>query len=786
MAVIQKFHSGEINTVVATCIGEEGLDIGEVDLIICFDAQNSPIRMLQRMGRTGRKRAGRVVMLLAEGKEEESYRKAQAQYKAIQKAIANDRFKLHGEDMGNLLPKGVAPKCVKKEFIIPSVPAAPAAGSKALPAGKNQKEKSGDKVKGARKIVPEKIGFLTVEQHTELKTKFGILPDSRFIDIPLQRSAHWQVVSFPTAHVAQSQRSQDLIQLMQLFHSLAEDEEERRPDFFAQDVISKHLSVSEKEHVDRFIEELFPRVSRKESRKRKGSNDDDEVFAEHESEPRDFEYSHKKKRPLRALNDISLRLSDDEELEDVMKLLFEEGKPGKPDEYRAITEESDGPADDDKTLHDAVSTTLKSPETLLFKMNCDVAEGHRETNLELMDEEEEDAEFREKPLWLDLDSPKEISKTKDIIKTVPSKELGDLSKVSKALAFDSSPRRPDRSPGDLSRISGSPYSLDEVSLDSDDLHLLNDTVLLTRPQFSLQKFGENCARFKEIDEKSPRTKVHMELDQEEFVQPRMPEKVERRDEKTRSPYLPVEKQAGGNSFPLKEHPLLTFKEASEPSSKNDADAPKDTRAIQEELLSGETQDEPVVTFKNPLQESRQSKRTGLNINDFLDVEAEVESNTDDSGDEIIDGDIDCDLSGFVVKDGEGVSASSTPGTGLNASNVNSSSPEISRYQRALLKAQMEKLNASLRFNRRPRAEREEWEGEQTQWGEGAEATEYYDDEDLADFVVDDESAAMTSSKPVSGSASPFTSSGIIPPSAVASEAVEDLLDNIDWDDVSNR
>ena len=61
-AVIRSFKSGGYNTLVATCIGEEGLDIGEVDLIICFDAQNSPTRMVQRMGRTGRKRDGRCGM----------------------------------------------------------------------------------------------------------------------------------------------------------------------------------------------------------------------------------------------------------------------------------------------------------------------------------------------------------------------------------------------------------------------------------------------------------------------------------------------------------------------------------------------------------------------------------------------------------------------------------------------------------------------------------------------------------------------------------------------------
>lgn len=31
---------------VSTSIGEEGLDIGEVDMIICYDSQSSPVRMV--------------------------------------------------------------------------------------------------------------------------------------------------------------------------------------------------------------------------------------------------------------------------------------------------------------------------------------------------------------------------------------------------------------------------------------------------------------------------------------------------------------------------------------------------------------------------------------------------------------------------------------------------------------------------------------------------------------------------------------------------------------------
>ncbi|XP_060031561.1 Fanconi anemia group M protein isoform X2 [Erinaceus europaeus] len=74
LEVVKQFRSGGYNTLVSTCVGEEGLDIGEVDLIVCFDAQKSPIRLVQRMGRTGRRRQGRIVVILTEGREEREVR----------------------------------------------------------------------------------------------------------------------------------------------------------------------------------------------------------------------------------------------------------------------------------------------------------------------------------------------------------------------------------------------------------------------------------------------------------------------------------------------------------------------------------------------------------------------------------------------------------------------------------------------------------------------------------------------------------------------------------------
>jgi Fanconi anemia group M protein len=69
LQVMRKFKAGGYNTLISTCVGEEGLDIGEVDLIVCFDAHKSPIRLVQRIGRTGRQREGRIVMLVTEGRE---------------------------------------------------------------------------------------------------------------------------------------------------------------------------------------------------------------------------------------------------------------------------------------------------------------------------------------------------------------------------------------------------------------------------------------------------------------------------------------------------------------------------------------------------------------------------------------------------------------------------------------------------------------------------------------------------------------------------------------------
>ncbi|EPS72072.1 hypothetical protein M569_02686, partial [Genlisea aurea] len=87
-AVLEKFRTGGFNVIVATSIGEEGLDIMEVDLVVCFDANISPLRMIQRMGRTGRQHEGRL----------KGYVRKQASSKGLKKHLKRggiDSFNFH-------------------------------------------------------------------------------------------------------------------------------------------------------------------------------------------------------------------------------------------------------------------------------------------------------------------------------------------------------------------------------------------------------------------------------------------------------------------------------------------------------------------------------------------------------------------------------------------------------------------------------------------------------------------------------------------------------------------
>ena len=71
--ILERFKGGEVNVIVATSIGEEGLDIPQVDVVVFYEPVPSEIRTIQRRGRTGRSAAGRVVMLVTKDTRDEAY-----------------------------------------------------------------------------------------------------------------------------------------------------------------------------------------------------------------------------------------------------------------------------------------------------------------------------------------------------------------------------------------------------------------------------------------------------------------------------------------------------------------------------------------------------------------------------------------------------------------------------------------------------------------------------------------------------------------------------------------
>lgn len=70
---VRRFRDNEFRIMVATRVGEEGLDIAEVNHVIFYDNVPSSIRYVQRRGRTGRKAAGRLIVLIAKGTIDEAY-----------------------------------------------------------------------------------------------------------------------------------------------------------------------------------------------------------------------------------------------------------------------------------------------------------------------------------------------------------------------------------------------------------------------------------------------------------------------------------------------------------------------------------------------------------------------------------------------------------------------------------------------------------------------------------------------------------------------------------------
>jgi len=88
--IIQDFRDSKTNILIATSIGEEGLDIPEVSAVYFYEPIPSAIRKIQRAGRTARLSPGKLTILITKNTRDETYHYASVarerkMYKVIDK-----------------------------------------------------------------------------------------------------------------------------------------------------------------------------------------------------------------------------------------------------------------------------------------------------------------------------------------------------------------------------------------------------------------------------------------------------------------------------------------------------------------------------------------------------------------------------------------------------------------------------------------------------------------------------------------------------------------------------
>ncbi len=111
--MIEKFKKGEYNVLIATSVAEEGLDIPSTDLVVFYEPIPSEIRLIQRRGRTARKRSGKVIILITKGTSDEGYYwSAKRKEKRMRSELELIRSKLDKkfEDADSFYKKQIAEK----------------------------------------------------------------------------------------------------------------------------------------------------------------------------------------------------------------------------------------------------------------------------------------------------------------------------------------------------------------------------------------------------------------------------------------------------------------------------------------------------------------------------------------------------------------------------------------------------------------------------------------------------------------------------------------------------
>ncbi len=93
--IIEEFSEGKINVLACTSIGEEGLDIPEVNAVIFYEPIPSAIRSIQRRGRTARLMKGKLIILITKNTRDQAfYYASRSREKRMYSAISNIKDEL--------------------------------------------------------------------------------------------------------------------------------------------------------------------------------------------------------------------------------------------------------------------------------------------------------------------------------------------------------------------------------------------------------------------------------------------------------------------------------------------------------------------------------------------------------------------------------------------------------------------------------------------------------------------------------------------------------------------
>ena len=71
--VLKDFKEGKVNVLCASSVGEEGIDVPEVNAVYFYEPIPSEIRKIQRAGRTARLKPGKLAILITKGTRDEIY-----------------------------------------------------------------------------------------------------------------------------------------------------------------------------------------------------------------------------------------------------------------------------------------------------------------------------------------------------------------------------------------------------------------------------------------------------------------------------------------------------------------------------------------------------------------------------------------------------------------------------------------------------------------------------------------------------------------------------------------